>query len=220
LFLFHAIGGVASAREVITMPRTVTAPRLPVDIVFDGPPMPRKVEAAAMEEVTGIWAPYGVDVHESNPGDVVPDCAVRLAVMFADHPDPHAAAGALGSIVFLDDGPVPTIVMYPRAIAALVSTVTLLGTNDKVWPTALYDLVIGRVLGRALAHEIGHFLLRSREHSVKGLMRPRHQVPDLIGADRSRFVLSAGEVRQLASVMSTFLLSSQEVVRPVSTLSR
>jgi hypothetical protein len=200
LFLFHAICGMASAQDVTSIPCTVTASRLRVDIVFDGPPIPKKLEASAMEEVTQIWAAYSVDVHKSNPSDVLPDGAIRLAVIFADHPDQHTAAGALGSIVFLDDRPVPAIVMYPRTIAALVSTVTLMGTNDKVWPKALYDLVMGRVLGRALAHEIGHFLLRLRGHSRKGLMRPRHQVPDLVGANRSSFVLSADEVARLVSV--------------------
>ena len=32
-------------------------------------------------------------------------------------------------------------------------------------PQALRDRVLGRVTGRALAHEIGHFLLRSSGHS-------------------------------------------------------
>jgi hypothetical protein len=110
--------------------------------------------------------------------------------------------------------------MYPRAIGALVSTVTLLGNHDKVWPKALYDLVTGRVLGRALAHEIGHFLLRSREHSRKGLMRPRHQVPDLVGADRSRFVLSADEVTRLVSVTSSSFRSSPAAARLARTPDR
>jgi len=194
LFVFHAICGMASAQDVSTIPRTGTASRLRVDIVFDGPPIPKKLEASAMEEVTKIWAAYGVDVHLSNPSDVLPDGAIRLAVMFADPPDEHTAVGALGSIVFLDDGPVPAIVMYPRAnrFARLHRQASGEG-NDKVWPKALYDLVTGRVLGRALAHEIGHFLLRLRGHSRTGLMRPRHQVPDLIGAGRSSFVLSAEE---------------------------
>jgi hypothetical protein len=220
LFLFHAICGMASAQDVRTIPRTGTASRLRVDIVFDGPPIPKKLEASAMEEVTKIWAAYGVDVHMSNPSDVLPDGAIRLAVMFADHPDEHTAVGALGSIVFLDDGPVPAIVMYPRAIAALVSTVRLLGSNDKVWPKALYDLVTGRVLGRALAHEIGHFLLRLRGHSRTGLMRPRHQVPDLIGAGRSSFVLSAEEVARLVSVPSTSFPSSTAAARLARTPDR
>jgi hypothetical protein len=213
LFLFHAICGVASAQDVIAVPRAATASRHRIDIVFDGPPMTKKVEAAAMEEVTHIWAAYGVDVHKSGPGDVVPDGAVRLGVMFAD-PDQSTAIGALGSIVFLDEGPVPAIVMYPRAIAALVSTVTLLGNNDQVWPTALYDLITGRVLGRALAHEIGHFLLRSRGHSAKGLMRAKHQVPDLIAVDRSRFVLSADEVTRLVSVASASFQSPAAAASP------
>ena len=51
--------------------------------------------------------------------------------------------------------------MYPDAIAALVST-TRFGTEDIYSPAAFRDLILGRVLGRALAHGMGHFLLRSR----------------------------------------------------------
>jgi hypothetical protein len=33
------------------------------------------------------------------------------------------------------------------------------------------DVRLGLVLGRALAHEIGHFLLDTRTHAARGLMR-------------------------------------------------
>jgi len=55
------------------------------------------------------------------------------------------------------------------------------------------------VLGRALAHELGHFLLRSRTHSPKGLMRPSQALPDLVSPDRRPFTLSAGEVALVLS---------------------
>ena len=166
--------------------------------------MSRKVEASAMEEeIDHIWAAYRVDVHTSNASDVRRDSAVRVAVVLADRPDRHIAAGALGSIRFRDGMPEPAIVMYPNAIAALVSTVRLIGSSDRQWPTAFRELILGRVLGRALAHEIGHFLLRSRHHSADGLMRGPHLAPNLVAPDRRRFVLSADEVTQLMSFRSS-----------------
>jgi hypothetical protein len=56
------------------------------------------------------------------------------------------------------------------------------------------------VLGRALAHAIGHFLLRSRDHSPRGLMRSRHAVRELVSVDRRRFFLSPGEAALVASL--------------------
>jgi hypothetical protein len=100
-------------------------------------------------------------------------------------------------VPFFGGVPEPAIVMYPNAIVALVSTVTLHGSHEHEWPNALHDLIVGRVLGRALAHEIGHVLLRSSGHAAEGLMRAQHLVPDLVAADRRRFVLSESEVMRL-----------------------
>jgi len=65
----------------------------------------------------------------------------------------------------------------------------------------MHDRLFGRVLGRALAHEIGHFLLRRQGHSSKGLMRAQQQVPDLMREDRSCCILSAADVLALDAVI-------------------
>ena len=44
-------------------------------------------------------------------------------------------------------------------------------------------------LGRVIAHEVGHFVLRSRDHASNGLMRKVQGADDLIAPDRSRFAL-------------------------------
>jgi hypothetical protein len=177
-------------------------PRLRVDIVFSGIRMPPRLEAAAIEEVAQIWAAYGVDVQKVNPAADGCDDAVRLSVVLADRPNRPVPIEALGSILFLDDSPERHIVMYPNAIAALVATAKLNDRPDTEWPTALRDWVHGRVLGRALAHEIGHFLLRSRQHSDVGLMRTRQSVFDLVAAGRQAFKLSSSETTRLLSVIS------------------
>ena len=172
-------------------------PRLRVDIVFTGLPMRPRFEAAAMKEVTDIWGAYSVDVQTVHPNDPGRADAVRLSVALTDHPDRQVATDALGSILFLDESPEPAIVMYPDAIAALVSSSRVSDHLVGDWPYALRDIVHGRALGRALAHEIGHFLLRSREHSSVGLMRARQSVFDLISTERKGFTLSADEATRL-----------------------
>ncbi len=164
--------------------------------------MTPRLEAAALEEVTQIWAAYGVDVQKLNPADEGREDAVRLSVVLVNRPDRQVPIEALGSIPFLDDSPAPRIVMYPNAVTALVATAKLNDHPDTEWPTALRDWVHGRVLGRALAHEVGHFLLRSRQHSDVGLMRTRQSVFDLVAAGRQTFTLSAGEVTRLSAAIS------------------
>src|SRR5205807_1942177 len=47
------------------------------------------------------------------------------------------------------------------------------GTALEQLPNAFADIVLTRMLGRALAHEIGHYLLGTKDHSPFGLMRAR-----------------------------------------------
>jgi hypothetical protein len=68
--------------------------------------------------------------------------------------------------------------------------------------TGFRDFIVGRVFGRALAHEIGHYLLRSPNHSREGLMRALQFAPGLVGQDRQRFALSADQVTRLHSVLT------------------
>jgi len=47
-------------------------------------------------------------------------------------------------------------------------------------PPALAETFIARALGRALAHEIGHYLLGTRQHTSRGLMRAQFAPNDLL----------------------------------------
>jgi hypothetical protein len=192
------------------MPSAAVTTRLRLEIVFDGPPLPPKVEASAMEEIVGIWARYGVDVRMSAAGGVARDSDVRLSVRLADHAGLRTAPGTLGSIQFLDGEPQPAITLYQHAIDAIIADITVAGSHELQWPTAFREVIVGRVMGRALAHEIGHFLLRSRIHSGTGLMRAPHRTPDLVAGDRQHFGLSAGEQTRLASITSAYVRSSFE----------
>lgn len=184
----------------VVRPPVPTQPRLSVEILFDGQPMPRRLEAAAMAEATAIWAPYGVDVREAHPDEPGRDGAVRLTVVLVDRPAGSMVAETLGSIRFFDAVPERKIAIYPDAIASLVSKVSFSGVNSAVWPTALRDEILGRVTGRALAHELGHFLLRARQHSPNGLMRAGLFTRDLMSVDGRPFVLSTDE----AALISTW----------------
>ena len=171
-------------------------PRIAVDVVFDGPRLSPRLEATAMKEVTRIWAMYGVDVAVLKAAGRGRDGGVTLTVKLAAGLGERLVSGTLGWIRFREDVPDSEIVMYPDAVGALVST-TRFGTDDVFSPTAFRDLILGRVLGRALAHEIGHFLLRSRVHSATGLMRALQPVAALVAPDRRDFGLSPDEVIRL-----------------------
>jgi hypothetical protein len=208
--------GVLTSRMMVSgsdVPRLVDAivpglsrrasPRLAplaVDLLLDAPRLPPRLEASALEEVNRIWAPYGVDVRFQHADDAVRCGAVRLAVALGNRPDGLATAHALGSIHFHGDEPEPAIEMYSNAIEQLVSTATLYDHENRKWPTSFRHFIVGRVLGRALAHEIGHFLLRTRHHSAAGLMRSELASADLVSPSRRPFALSAVDAARLAFI--------------------
>lgn len=75
--------------------------------------------------------------------------------------------GALGWLTFTGDGP-DRFIRLSRASAEEL----LRSKPDLNDPTiSSHEASIGRALGRALAHELGHYVLRSKVHTRRGLMR-------------------------------------------------
>lgn len=176
-------------------------PPLRVEIDFDGARLPERLEQSAIEEVAVIWAPYGVDVHARHGADDAAADAVKLSVTILNRANKQMAVGTLGSIRFVDDVPKPAISMYPTVIARLVATAKVLGRDEAQLPMYYQDVLLGRVFGRALAHEIGHFLLRSPHHSATGLMRAQQPIDELAGPQREGFALSGDDAAHLARTL-------------------
>ena len=65
-------------------------------------------------------------------------------------------------------------------------------------PTLFHELLLSRALGRALAHELGHYLLKSRTHSAAGLMRAVRPSFQFFAPDRVGFGLTPEERAWLA----------------------
>jgi hypothetical protein len=160
---------------------------------------------ALMEEAVSIWKTSGVtvrwtlDVNPAIPGDVPSD--VQVVVL----PTPAAGTGIsdrrpLAAIQFVNGAPTTRISAFPREAERLLSGVYL---DDRLLahrPSALRDRMLGRVLGRAVAHEVGHFLFRTSHHTERGLMRANHRTDDLIGMSRGPFQVI---VPQLATCATT-----------------
>jgi hypothetical protein len=208
LVLLQAASRTASARETASTATT----RLQLEIVFDGMPMPPQREAEAVREADLIWARYGVNVRTPGTSVVESHSAVRLPVRFIDRKAHVWTAEPLGSIRFVGETPEPALEIYPNAIAALVSTVEFMGRGPDAWVFAFRELILGRVLGRALAHEIGHFLLRTTHHSKSGLMRALQPAQDLVDTGRRGFVLSVAEETRLASSVPSYFRPSSASV--------
>jgi hypothetical protein len=127
------------------------------------------------DEVDRIWAPYGLTLcwaQRSNP------CAgwdVRLSVTVVDDLSRRVTPAGpgnpiVGRILFDAGGPRTDIALSLRAARGLVEQARLGDERLQNFPAESWNALVPRVLGRALAHEIGHYVLQSRGHSRRGLM--------------------------------------------------
>jgi hypothetical protein len=82
-------------------------------------------------------------------------------------------------------------------VEQFVAGVHVLGLPASHWPSSLREEILGRVLGRLLAHEIGHYVLRSPRHATAGLMRSQQLPDDLAARSRRRFGLTAADAARL-----------------------
>jgi hypothetical protein len=185
-------------------------PRLRIDLVFKGDPMSRELKAAAMAEATAIWATYNIQIREVSDEDASRgDGAVKLAVAVAERPARNVSPDALGSIYFVDGVPTAAIILYPNTIASLVPPSMMLGPGVHERSPFDYNRMVGRVAGRALAHEIGHYLLRMRGHSAEGLMRANPMMNEMIELNRRGFALADHDLRRLLSFMPEYSRSNE-----------
>jgi hypothetical protein len=163
------------------------AARVRVELVFTGT-VPAGIDALIVDEAARVWAPYGVAVSRAS-GSARAGCdSLVMRVAIVDKPAQDVNDHALGSILFLAAEPTPFISLYAGTASDLVASVA--SGSMSQWTTSYHDGVMGRVLGRALAHEIGHYLLGTREHSISGLMRAAPRIDELMAVFDPKMILS------------------------------
>ena len=152
--------------------------------------------------VTFCWA-YGPAFGEPPAGKPM-SCEgleVRVRVVIAaELPalDTATAKPSLGRIHFRDGDPLAEIELSLAGASRLTAHARLGDRPVASWPGAIGARLLPRVLGRGLAHEIGHFVLRSREHTVSGLMAAGFTPDAAAWGDDSRFRLSKASALAVA----------------------
>jgi hypothetical protein len=189
--------------------------------------LPRAAREEMMRETVQLWRAAGVDVSWSafpkgNIADVPEMERSRPRVSVIVTPNmPEGLSGpshvqVLASILFIDNKPTTLIAAYPAEVQRLLQTVRMEDRAVGERPAALRERLMGRVLGRAIAHELGHFLFGSRDHAPDGLMRARHRLDDLTSPFTRAFrVVSARPLACVAGDVST-AASRRSLSRPAS----
>ena len=168
--------------------------------------MPAELVPRVLEEATAIWNTAGVTFvwRRVSPQaaarmDQVP-AATALRIVFGTARGVGTENGIpLGWIRFDDDEPTREIyVSYRNAVEYLNGSEAVVGLPSQM--TMLErDIYLSRAMGRALAHELGHYLLASKEHTRGGLMRATHTASDFFDAQRRAFAIDAAQRQSVAT---------------------
>src|SRR5262249_23546908 len=122
-----------------------------------------------------------------------------MHVLISGETGPSRAAGTpIGWLTFERDEPVREIhLSYVNALQFMESSREVVGNVGQKTPHER-DMLLGRLLGRALAHELGHYLLATKTHTSRGLLKGSRTAAEFFSPDRSPFALDTVERRQVA----------------------
>jgi hypothetical protein len=161
---------------------------------------------AVFAQVRAIWEPYGFAICVSSL--ITVDCEPRevwARVIIGDS-RPRPAPDTIGWIAFHASG-VPDNVIYVspagtrRALARGRVNAEPLATA----PAPVRERFVRQSMGRTIAHELGHYLLGSKQHVARGLMRASLPVSDLLTPGLTRFQLEAEHLPLLDDRMQRLL---------------
>ena len=165
-----------------------------------------------LEEASAIWRPTGVTFKWQKAAAVQaeadPPQPTRPRVLIDDsRGTPRGASAPMGWVKFVDDEPDGDIhISHANAERFVLSVGGVGGSARRMTPAERF-LLLGRTLGRALAHELGHYLLKSKEHTTNGLMKGRHSIQEFIGVHRKGFEVDTAQreaivrrIRQLGRI--------------------
>jgi hypothetical protein len=148
------------------------------------------------DEASSIWRRHGIVLTWSQP--VPESCTTVVPMIFDD--DQFVKQGgrtrdsALALTVFL--GRSQTIYISASRAFQMLSNLSQPTLNLET--SGGRDLRGGTLLGRIVAHELGHVLLTTLAHSETGLMRPVFGLRDVLSGDDRTTALSAVNENRLA----------------------
>lgn len=164
-------------------------------------PVPTAVLDAAREEVDRVWAPYEVTIAWVAGVWQGPGRLVQIVLRGDRRRDAVSEAGdrGLAWIEFLQGLPRDVIDVSIPAIRDVVRRSGYLGRRVPDLPPYNQDALLARVIGRVVAHELGHYLLASTHHAKRGLMRASISADDFLSADAGHFLLERDEAAALVA---------------------
>ncbi|HEX7140083.1 MAG TPA: hypothetical protein VF219_19685 [Vicinamibacterales bacterium] len=211
-----AVATTATAADLLSPPASM--PPMMVSVVAASD-VPARLVAAIVAETDAVWRGTGIQFFwERQAREIAAPSSMptpyRTPMLRVQIGHERHSGGEwtlpLGWI-FFDDPSTPE----PEIYLSYENAVTLLDKSDGVvgptrsMPQLQRETLLGRALGRALAHEIGHYLLASKVHTPKGLMMAVHSAFELFGVERVRFALAPSEQQRMVERFTSIYMASR-----------
>lgn len=167
----------------------------------------RTLVTATLREADAIWRAAGFKFIWERGAQVT---NASLHVVIGGGISPTDRLMPLAWIGFTEQGAPKTLiyVSHANAVAYMGNAREAVGLVDSM--TVLQrETYLARAMGRALAHEIGHFLLASPTHARKGLMRATHSATEFFTAERGGFAIDSSERQRMAARFTSIYLASR-----------
>jgi hypothetical protein len=185
------------ATAVAQPSRAEHSPQLTVSLLMvDTAARGSELHRAAVREAASLWEPNRIAVTEE-PSDAA--CVTVLIERNQLSDDVRSTRLlTLGHIRFTKSGtPEPTIMVSLPAVIELLSRSAPLRAGGQ----RLDEHTVWRAVGRVIAHELGHFILRFPAHSSDGLLSEQHSPEGFAADDRRPFQLSSSLRPRLLEIL-------------------
>lgn len=191
-------------------PATSSIPPITINVQA-APDLSPTLLTRILAEADGIWRPSGFTfAWQRVARAVVPYARVSEAGPYVPS-TPRLVIGndtrvlrdgrtPLGWIVF-DDERTPQQEIYLSLANAmeLMSASRVVVGLPNLMTVVQRETLLARALGRALAHELGHYMLASKVHTPRGLLKAIRTAAELFSADARGFQIDAPQRLEIAS---------------------
>jgi hypothetical protein len=163
---------------------------------------PADVDRSLLDRITAeadaIWRSTGLLIQWERHSDFAAAGSLHV-VVGRDRANATEYLQPLGWIRFDHGAPTAELYLsYANTITLLETSRGALGLGHNM--TLLErNVYLSRAMGRALAHELGHYLLASTAHTRDGLMKANRSAIEFFSPDRRRFSVAPSEWHRITA---------------------
>jgi hypothetical protein len=203
-----ASAAAPDTRPVPGGPVLTSLPPLVVS-VYAAPGISPALVDRTLAEADAIWRAAGVTIDwQVRQHEPLPDRARRardpyvpaaLRVIIDEAPGARQDGGMpIGWVAFAGGDPEAELHVSHRNAVALLEAARQVSVSRNDMPPLEVEVLLGRAMGRALAHELGHYLFASKSHTGRGLMQAVRSAAEMFAPSRVRYEISRDERRAAA----------------------